>query len=270
MNKKLYVILPVAAFLIILANALFGHLLFDFGSEQDINKYSIYVHLQPEWKSYPGNILFDVTTVWTNPEANTNNPYFEPGIEPQLKTEYNANEVQYVNGKPVVELKHEFSDCKNEWKPILYRYAVDSVRAHFNQLMSLQVNSDPYVIVYPKVINQEYGISEQEAKVKSGYLQFIPICTSKNVTSYDYSIAINDEKLGLDVYFVSSIRELDNIRQNLEFDYYQNDGCYGKNIQRFSGTCKNVQKDSGLLVILPDELNLSLTKITVNLHENTN
>ena len=43
----------------------FGHLLFVY--DQDINKYSIYVHFQEEWNSYPVNILFDVTNVWSNP-----------------------------------------------------------------------------------------------------------------------------------------------------------------------------------------------------------
>ena len=29
-----------------------------------LNKYYNYVHLQPEWNSYPLNLLFDVTTEW--------------------------------------------------------------------------------------------------------------------------------------------------------------------------------------------------------------
>ena len=267
MNKKWYIILPVIAFSIIFINAFFGHLIFDFGTEQDINKYSIYVHLQPEWKSYPGNILFDVTMIWTNPETNTNNPFYDPELEIQLKPEYNANEIKHINEKSFVELKHEFSDCKNEWKPILYRRAVDSVRAQFNHLNGLQVNSDPYNVVYPNIINEEYNKSEQEIKIKSGYSNFIPICTSKDVTSYDYSVKINDEKLGFDVYFVQSIEELDNYRQNSNFNYLQNEGCFGNNLQSFSGSCDNVKKNSGLLIILPDELHNSLTKISVNMQE---
>ncbi len=111
MNKKSYIILPIIAFSIIFINAFFGHLIFDFSSEQDINKYSIYVHLLAEWKSYPSNILFDVTMIWTNPETNTNNPFYDPELEILLKPEYNANEIKYINEKSFVELKHEFSDC---------------------------------------------------------------------------------------------------------------------------------------------------------------
>ena len=267
MNKKSYIILPVIAFSVIFINAFFGHLIFDFSSEQDINKYSIYVHLQPEWKSYPSNILFDVTTIWTNPETNSNNPFYDPELEIQLKPEYNANEIKYIKEKSLVELKHEFSDCKNEWKPILYRRAVDSIRAQFNHLNGLQMNSDPYNVVYPNITNEEYNKSEQEIKLESGYSNFIPICTTKDITSYDYSVKINDEKLGFDVYFVPSIKELDNYRQNSNFNYFQNDGCFGRNLQSFSGSCDNVEKSSGLLIILPDELHNSLTKISVNMQE---
>lgn len=268
MKKKLYYLLPVIAILIIFTNAFFGHLIFDFGYEQEINKYSTYVHLQPEWKSYPRNVLFDVTTVWSNPETDANNTYYESELDIKLKTEYNVNELQYINEKSFVELKHEFSDCKNEWKPMLYRRIVDTLRAQYNHLTGLQSNSDPYIVAYPKITNKEYDILEQEAKLESNYSHFIPICSAKDVTSYDYSIKINDEKLGLDVYFVPSIEELENYRQGVNFDYYQNNQCHQKNIQRFSGTCENVGRDSGLLIVIPDALDLSVTKITVNLHEN--
>ena len=48
---------------------------------------------------------------------------------------------------------------------------------------------------------------------------------------------------------------------------HQKEGCFGHNLQSFSGTCENVEKNSGLLIIVPDELHNSLTKISVNLHE---
>jgi len=267
MKKKFYIILPIIAFSIIFINAFFGHLIFDFGYDQDVNKYSNYIHLQPEWKSYPRNIIFDVTTVWTNSKSSENDPFYEAEIDVRLKTEYNPNELQYVNGKPYVELKHEFSDCKNEWKPIAYRHTVDTVRSWFNHLIGLQLNSDPYIVVYPKITNEKYSVSEQKTKLESGYSHFIPICTTKDVTSYDYSIKINDEKLGFDVYFVPSIEDLDNYYQNTNFNYYQKDGCFGNNLQSFSGSCDNVEKNSGLLIIVPDELHHPVTKIAVNLHE---
>jgi len=66
MKRIFYFIIPVIAFTLILSNALLGHLIFDSSYDQNINKYSIYIHLQSDWKSSPGNILFDITNVWSN------------------------------------------------------------------------------------------------------------------------------------------------------------------------------------------------------------
>ena len=268
MNSKLYLFLSIIGISILIIHAFFGHLIFGFGYEQDINKYSTYIHLQPEWNSYPRNILFEVTTVWANPYSDVNDPYYEESVGVHLKTEYNRNELEYLNGKSYVELNHEFSDCQNRWKPIAYRHTIDTISHQFYNLVGTQLNSDPYVVVYSPLQNSEYELSEQKIKVKSAYSQFIPICTSKNVTSYDYSVSINDEKIGFGVYFVPSINERENFHQNFDkFSYYQ--GCSKQNYQRFSATCENVAKESGLLIIIPDDLNHPLTEIIVNLHERT-
>ena len=68
-----YIILPVVAFLLILTNALYGHLLFVSTTEYVTTKYSVYVHLQPEWHSSSKNIIFDVTNSWYKSENNKTN-----------------------------------------------------------------------------------------------------------------------------------------------------------------------------------------------------
>ena len=70
LKNKLYFLIPLIAIILILSNAFFGHLIFSSPYGQDINKYSIYVHLQPEWNSYPGNIIYDITNVWSNSKSN--------------------------------------------------------------------------------------------------------------------------------------------------------------------------------------------------------
>ena len=37
------------------------------------------------------------------------------------------------------------------------------------------------------------------------------------------------------------------------------------NYHLHSGTCDNVEKDSGLMIVLPDNLELSLTKVRVSI-----
>ena len=68
------------------------------------------------------------------------------------------------------------------------------------------------------------------------------------------------------MYFVSSSVEREEFF-NSNFSYYQESGCFGQNKQSYSGTCNNLQKDSGLLVIFPDEFKPWTTKVTINLYE---
>src|SRR3989338_3264996 len=104
MKTIFYIILPIFAFLLILTNALYGHLLF-VTTEYATTKYSIYVHLQPEWDSSSKNIIFDVTNSWYKSEDNKNNNVVDSSKE------YNSNQLQSFNGKSYVELKHSFSNC---------------------------------------------------------------------------------------------------------------------------------------------------------------
>ena len=153
MKKSLYYIIPIIAIGLVLSNAFFGHLIFGSPYDQDINKYSIYVHLQDNWKSAPGNILFDVTNVWSNPDPDSDaksfsiNPYDISEL-----TDYNSNQLQYQNNKSYVELKHEFSNCDSNWKPMLYRYVIDGLRNKIEIAQGSQLNDDPYVSLVPNVV----------------------------------------------------------------------------------------------------------------------
>jgi len=263
MKPIFYMILPVIVFSIIFVNAFFGHLIFASESNQVVNKYTVYVHLLSEWDSDSKNIIFDVTNSWhkLNKENNVNH------IFNAESKEYNTNQLQKINDKSYVELKHEFSDCQEEWQPMIYRKAIDTIRHEIEYVQGQQLSLDPSVSVYPNIENQNYDNSEQQSKIKNGYTQFFPICTSKEITSYDYSIKTDNKDLGFDVYFVSSSIQRENFG-NSEFNSYTELGCYGQNKQSYSGTCKNIQKDSGLLVIFPDELQPWTTKVTINLYEN--
>ena len=268
MKKSLYYLIPILTFGLLLTNAFFGHLIFGSPYDQDINKYSIYIHLQDNWKSSPSNILFDITNVWSNPDPDSDDRSFS--INPYDLSElidYNSNQLQYQNEKSYVELKHEFSNCDSNWKPMLYRYAIDEFRNQIEIMQGTQLNDDPYVSLVPNVANHEYDDSFQQILVKEGYVQFVPICTSEDSSDYEYSISINDNKIGFDVYFVSSADEVTNFLNNESFSFYEQDGCVAHNFRSYSGVCKNVTQDSGLMIILPDNLELSITKVRISLHE---
>ena len=141
-----------------------------------------------------------------------------------------------------------------------YRYAIDSVRNQIELIQGNELNDDPYISLFPNIKSENSVASEF-------YAQFIPICTDKNTTSYEYSISIDDETSWMDVYFVDSKKQFENFMISQNFNFYADNDCFGKNHQSFSGICKNIDQESGLLIIIPDNLSRSLTKITVNMHE---
>ena len=160
-----------------------------------------------------------------------------------------------------MELKHQFSDCNSSWKPMLYRYAIDSVRTQIELIQCNELNNNPYVSILPDIKSINSTVSEF-------YVQFIPICTDEKITSYEYSISIDDETSCFDIYFVNLKKQLENYLNYNFFDFYTDDGCFDKNYHSFSGICTNINQESGLLIIIPDNLNRSLTKIGVNILDN--
>ena len=263
MKKYLYVVIPVSAFLLILANMLFGHQLFISDTEQVANKYSVYVHLQPEWNSSNKNMLFEVTNSWHKSKQENKNPAFHA-----KDIQYNSNNLLYINGKSFVELKHSFSDCQEEWQPMLYRKAIDTLRHEIEYMQGSELSTNPDISIYPDMENYVYGNVEQKQKIKHGYAQFLPICSMNDKTSYDYSIKTDNENIGFDVYFVDSSQELyDFFDDQHTFDYYNDKNCFAHNKQSYSRTCTNVSKYGGLLIVVPDELHPWVTKFTINLYE---
>lgn len=268
LRSKLIVILPIIAFSLIVTNAFFGHLIYGSLYNEDINKYSVYIHLQPDWKSYPSNLLFDVTNVWVDHNTLNTSKLSLTESDPGINLgEYHQNELQYVNGKSYVELEHQFNNCTTSWRPILYRYAIDTVQGQIENMEGLRLNNDPYVTQFASIKNISYDDELQKTKVSQGFLKFFPICTNKDKTSYEFNIKTNDPRIAFNVYFVSSENELNNFLSPESFSYYKEGGCFGENYESFRGICRNVDSNSGILIAIPDEFHQNLTKFTVNLHE---
>ena len=264
MKKVFYGIIPAVIIFLILMNMLYGHILIASVSEEVTNKYEVYVHLQPEWNIPQKNILFEITNSWY--KLDSSETTFEKNV-----ANHNYNELQYLGDKSYVELKHDFSNCQDEWQPMLYRKAVDTVRHEIEFFQGKQLSSDPKISIYPDIENESYDKVVQQSMIISGFSQFIPICTSKEYTSYDYSIKTDSNAVGFDVYFVTSIDERNDFHDSKDnFDFYTADGCFAKNKKSFSGFCDNIGKNSGLLIVIPDALDKPLTKVFVTLKENKN
>jgi hypothetical protein len=227
-----------------------------------VNKQSVYVHLQKEWKSYPANIVYDITNVWS--KTNTDPPTTEARLEIAKQT--NVDQIRYTHNKSYILVQHDNTDCRDVWVPHYARFGADVIRHQIEYVSGLQKSPDPNITLYTS-IHSKQDDSTHKSQMISGYSQFIPACTEKNSTTFDYSLRINDDSIGFDVYFVSSIEEQANYDDNGVFRHYDDGQCFGTNYSSFSGTCYGVSKGSGLLVVIPDNLSLPLTKVDVWLYE---
>ncbi|MCY4490212.1 MAG: hypothetical protein OXC46_01965 [Thaumarchaeota archaeon] len=218
--------------------------------KNQINEYSNYVHFQPEWASYPRNLIVDVSTSW---ERQITQDEEKPDMT-KHGAKNKQNGLVYVNGKPVVAVQYDYRDCQSQW----FHYAKTGLDFLGNHFALFEKESIP---------NTSYSDQAQEQKLSDGFAQFIPICTSRENTSYKYTIDINDDSLGFDVYFVPSyIQQWYYFLHPEYFEYYEQDGCYANNHLKFTGSC-DVGKNAGLLIIIPDDLSRPMTKISVSLIE---
>ena len=264
-RRILYAAAPAAAFALVLANALFGHLLGAGNTEQVANRYSVYVHLQPGWDSHPRNVIFEVTNSWYKSRGGGGDADADADADAAT---YNENRLLSAGGKEYVELRHGFSECRDEWQPILYRRAIDAVRHEIEYLQGGQLHIDPSVSMYPSVPNDAYGGAEHDSLMRSGYAQFIPVCTSAgSSTTYEYSVRTDAAGIGIDAHFVPSESQRDAYYGDGRFEPSGERGCSARNMRSFSGACPGVEPGGGLLLVLPDALDKSVTKVTVNLYE---
>lgn len=222
-------------------------------SVEQTNKYANYVHFQPEWNSYPKNLIVDVTTFWERDLVSGQN---EESDISKHGAKNKQNTLQYVNGKPIVAVQFDYMDCQSQW----FHYAKTGLDLLRSNLVLFETEK--------QIKNRAYSDSDQKSKLENGFAQFVPICTSKDSTNYEYEVSINDDSIGFDVFFVSSYAQQRNYFLFPErFEHYDGEGCFGHNYQKFTGDCQSVTSSAGLLIVIPDELSRPMTKITVGMHE---
>lgn len=247
MKAITYVILVGIAFTAILSNALYGHYIYGSPHDQALSKYAIYIHLDAQGPNTSANILYDVTISWDGTPIQNDT------------TQYNSNSVQDIGGRQVVSLQHGFSDCQIGWSPPLYRYGVDWLRSTINYIQGTQLNQEPYTPIFADI---QGAAQSMESK---SHVQFIPICTNAESTSFRYSVSTDTS---FDVYFVPSERYLDRyMERDGTFDAYS--GCHALNRQSHTGLCDNVGPNSGIIIALSENPKHVLTRVSVSLHEIT-
>ena len=232
-----------------------------------------YVEPLPEYASYANNVMELSTTAWE--DANDNLQFIEvsspqqANFQVQWVKEFGVEHVGYAFGSWFIEVGLGDSNCVGEmWQPYSEKYTTNIMTHEIGHVLGFDHVNDPDSIMYPTAINWEYGNVETKKTLTNGYGYFQPICTSKDVTTFDWYVSSDDPIYGFDVYFVPSKNEFNNWIDGESFDYFDGDGCYAENMLSVGGTCEGLTQDSGLLVVMGDTATEPLTDITLNLQEN--
>jgi len=232
--------------------------------------YNVYIDPLPSWATYAGNVMYDSTKMWesANPglkfykASSVNNADFAV----KWVKEFGAEYVGYAYGQQFVEVGLGDSNCNGKWQPYSPYYSAFIMAHEIGHILGKEHDNDPNSLMYSIALNREYAIEEQEFTLTKNYAQFVPLCTIKEVASYDYYVDSTDGKSGFDVYFVSSPNELSKWGKGESFSYYSTSGCFGEGYVRYGGTCSGVSKQGGLLIIM-DQNTAPLAKVKVQLWE---
>jgi len=236
-----------------------------------LTEYRIYIADLPEWADYASNVMYDATKFWE--ENNSNLKFYEvddpafSDFSVQWVKEFGTENVGYAFGSQFIEVGLGDSLCGDKWQPYSANYVAGIMEHEMGHVLGLEHSDDPNDIMYPTALNFEYGIMEQDVSFTEDYAWFIPVCTSKQVTTFNYEVDTGELTYGFDIYFVPSSKALDQYAGGKAFDYYAGNGCKGENYLQFGGTCESVSSESGLLVIAPSKLTNSLTTVAIKLQE---
>jgi hypothetical protein len=128
--------------------------------------------------------------------------------------------------------------------------------------------NNPNNIMYPYMMSHEYGVIGDVSKLAKNYGSFLPLCTIRDNTSFNYYIDSDDPKFGFDVYFVSSKDEFNKWLKTGSFNYIKARDCSAENMISVGGTCKDVSTGNGLLILMGEKTSKPITEISVKLEEN--
>ena len=232
----------------------------------------VYIDPLPEYAlPYAGNVMYESTQYWEKQLPGLQFFQVDDPAHADLRVgwvkDFGVEHVGYALGDFFIEVGLGDSDCAGTWSPYSSHHVTQIMKHEIGHVLGYDHVDNPSNIMYPIALNKEYGLVEQTYSTTTGYGHFVPFCTAKDVSSFDYRVSIDDPTYGFDVYVVPDSSALDKWVAAEPFNYYSNSGCFGEGYLRYGGTCNSVSRNSGLLIISPEYMTEPLTSINVMFSE---
>ena len=185
----------------------------------------------------------------------------------QENQDFGGEHIGYALGSHFIEVGLGDSNCLDQWNPFSANHVSDIMIHEIGHVLGYKHTDDPNDIMYPIALNWGYGVIEHELSFAESYGRYIQLCTSKQVTSFNFQVSTDDPVYGFDVYFVPGPDSLNRWNEGQPFEYYADDSCFGEGYLRYGSTCEGVAGDGGLMIVTDDVQSNPLTTITVQLQE---
>ena len=216
--------------------------------------YYIYADPVPDYATgYAENAIPNAISAWESANPNLQFYMTENQQQADLIIQWVKDFGQIRNGQEivgkVVQVGLGDSNCGGNWQPFSANYVTQITEHEIGHFLGFQHTSNPNDLMYGGLLsNYGYGTITWTKNLDTGYVWFVPICTTKSVTSFAYSISLSRQDDAFDVYFVPSVDEYNKFTNKQEFQYYQGNGCSGTNWVSYNGLCQGVSQGSGLLI----------------------
>jgi len=241
---------------------------------QQARNYYIYADPIPDYATnYASNAIPDAIKAWE--DANPNLHFYLTSDQQQadLVIQWVKDFGQIRNGQEivgkVVQVGLGDSVCSGNWEPFSSDYVTQITEHEIGHFLGFQHTTNPNDVMYGGLLsNYGHGTIEWTKDLDTGYVWFVPVCTSKSVTSISYSISLSRQDDAFDVYFVPSSDEFNKYTNNQPIQYYQGNGCSGTNWVNYNAVCQGVSQGSGLLIATHSHILLNhLVTVTAKLTE---
>jgi len=242
-----------------------------FAYERIQNTFYIYVEELPYYADYAGDVVYDATEYWksANQQLNFYKAPSEQNADLRIQwvKEFGVEHVGFALGNQFIEVGLGDSKCRGDWFPYSADHVAYIMKHEIGHILGLEHVSDPNSIMYPIVEKTEWGLVEEEFSITENYGQFVPFCTTKDVSAFRYSVETNDPTYGFDVYVVPSVDSFQDRLDREPFRHYSSNECFGEGFLNYNGNCQGVRSGAGIFVMMNEKLSKPLTTITVRAEE---